>query len=154
MSNEITMKITIPADEDGFVLLQCEHCGSYFKVTPSDMEDDEVLFIHCPSCGLISDNYFTDDVIELARTMAKNKAEDLIYNMFKDLERHNSKKSFVRFKVGKKPQEEYESPVKPVTDSLTVKAYSCCNRSAKINPLIKMSANYCPFCGVIDLENG
>lgn len=29
-----------------------------------DIQSDEVIDIHCPLCGLISDNYFTEDVIE------------------------------------------------------------------------------------------
>ena len=33
MSDEINMTISIPTDDDGYVLLQCEHCGTYFKAT-------------------------------------------------------------------------------------------------------------------------
>ena len=66
MSDEINMTISIPTDDDGYVLLQCEHCGTYFKGMPSDLKDDDVLNIFCPSCGLISENYVTDDVLELA----------------------------------------------------------------------------------------
>ena len=66
MSDEINMTISIPTDDDGYVLLQCEHCGTYFKGTPSDLKDDGVFNIFCPSCGLISENYVTDDVLELA----------------------------------------------------------------------------------------
>ena len=32
MSDEINMTISIPTDDEGYVLLQCEHCGIYFKV--------------------------------------------------------------------------------------------------------------------------
>ena len=59
MSDEINMTISIPTDNDGYVLLQCEHCGTYFKGTPSDLKDDGVFNIFCPSCGLISENYVT-----------------------------------------------------------------------------------------------
>ena len=45
MSDEINMTIPIPADDDGYVLLQCEQCSTYFKATPSDLEDDGVLHI-------------------------------------------------------------------------------------------------------------
>ena len=38
MSDEINMTISIPTDDDGYVLLQCEHCGTYFKATPSDLK--------------------------------------------------------------------------------------------------------------------
>ena len=33
MSDEINMTIPIPTDDDGYVLLQCEQCGTYFKAT-------------------------------------------------------------------------------------------------------------------------
>lgn len=52
MSDEINMTISIPTDDEGYVLLQCEHCGIYFKVTPTDLKDDGVLHIFCPSCGI------------------------------------------------------------------------------------------------------
>ena len=80
MSDEINMTIPIPADDDGYVLLQCEQCGTYFKATPSDLEDDGVLHIFCPSCGLISENYVTEDVLELAMKMVTNAVNDMIYN--------------------------------------------------------------------------
>lgn len=82
MSDEINMTISIPTD-DGYVLLQCEHCGTYFKATPSDLKDDGVLHIFCPSCGLISVNYITEDVLELAVKMVTNAVNDMIYNEFK-----------------------------------------------------------------------
>ena len=153
MRDTITIKISIPPDADGYVLLQCQHCGSFFKAAANDIESDEVLNIYCPSCGLISENYYTDDVIELARAKALNVANDIIHNTFKNWERHNSPKSPLKFKAGKKPKDVYESPIRSIIDNLEIKDYPCCNRSAKINPLIKMSACYCPCCGVISFDD-
>ena len=103
MSDEIHMEISIPTDDDGYVLLQCEHCGSYFKATPSDIEDDGVLEIFCPSCGLVSENYATENVIELALAMAQNVAMDMVYDAFKKMERQ-FRNSPITFKAGKRPQ--------------------------------------------------
>lgn len=153
MNDIITFEISIPPDDDGYVLLQCQHCGSFFKAAASDIKDDEVLNIYCPSCGLISDNYYTDDVIELARAKAVNFAYDEIHNMLKKWERQNSSRSPLKFKAGKKPKDEYESPIRSIIDNLEIKVFSCCNRSAKVNPLIKTSACYCPFCGVISFDD-
>ncbi|MGX8797651.1 hypothetical protein ACR6HW_16565 [Fusibacter sp. JL298sf-3] len=69
MDNEFTIKISIPTDDYGYILLKCSHCGTFFKSTPDDIEDDRVLEIYCPSCGLISDNYLTEEVVELAMAM-------------------------------------------------------------------------------------
>ena len=153
MSDTDTFSIPIPTDDDGYVLLQCEHCGELFKCIPSDLESDEVLNIYCPNCGLISDNYITDDVMELAQVMVANYAQEQIYNAFKDMERHNSRNSFLKFKAGSKPKPEYEPPIYSSVDALETTEFDCCHRSAKINSLLKMSASHCPFCGGVRFEN-
>ena len=89
MSNDFEMSISIPTDNNGYILLQCEHCGTFFKITPDDFEDDGVLDIFCPSCGLTSEFYFTDEVLDLAMRMTENKVNEMLEDMFKDLERQN-----------------------------------------------------------------
>lgn len=37
MGEEIHMEISIPTDDDGYALLQCEHCSNFFKAIPSDI---------------------------------------------------------------------------------------------------------------------
>ena len=71
MSEQIGV-ISIPADEDGFVLMQCPLCGEFFKVRAEDLNAEDVIEIWCPCCGLKSDTYFTKDVIELALKKAEN----------------------------------------------------------------------------------
>ena len=152
MSDEFHMTISIPTDDEGYVLLQCEHCGTFFKMTPSDIEDDGVLRIFCPSCGLTSETYVTEDVLELALKMARNIAGDMIYDAFKDLERHNKRNSVVKFKAGKRPKHESEDPIRSGIEAMEIAAFPCCNRTAKIKPLLKMTGAYCPFCGVKNYE--
>lgn len=152
MSDTISMQIEIPADNDGFVLLQCPMCGEFFKLRPSDYEDDSVLEIHCPNCGLCGDNYVTNDVLDLAMTMAGNAVMELIHNEMKKWE-----KSFrtgpISFKAGKKPKREYEHPIHLTIEALEVKHYECCKKEAKIKPLLKICGHYCPFCGVKYFED-
>ena len=152
MSDEFHRTSSRPADDEGYVILQGEHCGTFFKATPFDIEDDGVLHIFCPSCGLISDSYVTADVIDLARRMVKNKVNDMIYDTFKDLERHNKQNSFVKFKAGKRPKHETEDPIRSGIETLEVTMFPCCGRTAKIKPLLKMTGAYCPFCGVKNYE--
>ena len=47
-------------------------CGELFKLKPSDFKDDSIFEVYCPACGLVSDSYVTDDVIELGMAMAEN----------------------------------------------------------------------------------
>ena len=86
---DIQMEISIPADSDGYVLLQCNFCGEYFKLTPNDCEDEGILEVHCPSCGLSDENFITEDVLELAIAMTKNIAMDMIYDEMRKWEKQN-----------------------------------------------------------------
>ena len=149
----MSFEITIPADDDGYVLLECSYCGSYFKLTVSDCQDDDLLHIWCPCCGLISESYFTEEVIELAMAMAKNIASDYLYDNLKKLERKTNSNGVIKINVGKRPMHEHENPLYTRIDELTEYYYKCCKRSAKISLLQKMSASFCPFCGVIDFGN-
>ena len=151
MSDEFHMTISIPADDEGYVLLQCEHCGTLFKAMPSDIEDDGVLHIFCPSCGLISDSYMTEDVIDLAQKMVTNKVNDIICDVFKDLERRN-KRGPITFKISSQSKYEYEDPIRSGIEAMEICTFSCCKRTAKIKPLLKMTGAYCPFCGVKNYE--
>lgn len=76
MSDNITVEISIPCDDEGYVLLRCSHCGELFKITASDAKDDEVLDIYCPACGLTSESYLTDDVIALANAKINKREFD------------------------------------------------------------------------------
>ncbi|MDD3833272.1 MAG: TFIIB-type zinc ribbon-containing protein [Oscillospiraceae bacterium] len=149
--SDMTFQIEIPADNDGFVLLQCPLCGDFFKVRPSDYEDDGVLSLHCPSCGQVSDNYITEDVVELAMAIAQNYATDLVYDEMKKWERQYNSKDF-KFNVGQKPKHKPENPIKATIEALTISHLSCCLREAKIKPMLKICGCYCPFCGVKDYE--
>ena len=56
MSETEVFTISIPTDEDGQVLLKCPVCNDLFKVDETVFGDDSVFEIHCPSCGIVSDN--------------------------------------------------------------------------------------------------
>lgn len=146
---ENLIKIEIPSDDDGFILLQCQHCNELFKLTVADIEDDSNLFIYCPFCGLTSENYLTENVIELAMKKAKNYAMQYIFDEFKRLEKQNSK-GLIELKAGKQPDMEEEIPIFTIIDNLEIKMVSCCKKEVKINPLLKLSGLACPFCGVME----
>lgn len=145
--DELSLKIEIPSDSDGYILLQCPLCGEFFKLTPEDIEADDILEIWCPNCGLKSDNYFTEEVIELSQRIVKNKVEDIMYKKIKELER-KTRGGLISFKAGSKPKPEYEPPIVPCIDELEIQNFKCCNKSAKISPSVKLERGYCPFCGV------
>ena len=147
MSEQIDT-ISIPPDEDGYLLLQCPLCGEYFKIRSGDFTADDVIEIWCPCCGLKSNTYFTKDVIELALKKINNYAVDRVYKEFKKLEQ-KSQFSLISFKSGKKPSHQEEYPIRNGIESMEIVHYPCCNRNAKIKALYKICGSYCPFCGVM-----
>ena len=151
MSDDFSRTIPIPADDDGYILLQCPNCGVYFKATPDDILDDGVLELFCPSCGLTGENYVTEDVINLAAAMVQNKAMDLIHNEFKKIERQ-FRKGPITFKAGKPPKHEPEDPIGSGIEAMEIVSFPCCQRTAKVKPILKITGCYCPFCGVKNYE--
>lgn len=143
--DDFTVNVPVPTDVNGFVLLQCPKCGEYFKLSPIDMQSENVLNIYCPLCGLISDNYWTDDVIELAQVKVLNHVIDDFYNEMKKLER-KSRNSIVKIKA-KKPKEVEEISIKSTVDSMEIINFECCHRQAKIRHLLNYCGCYCPYCG-------
>jgi uncharacterized protein YdaT len=146
MSEQIGV-ISIPTDEEGFVLLQCPLCGELFKLRTEDIKREDVIEIWCPCCGLKSESYFTKDVLDLALKKAENYATDRIYEELKQLER-KSRHSLVTIKAGKKPTHREEYPVRSGIENMKITHYICCNRDAKTKAMYKMCGSYCPFCGV------
>lgn len=151
MAGYVNFEISIPSDNDGYILLQCAYCGEYFKLTVADCEDDGILSIHCPSCGLISDSYITEDVMKLAIAKAENYAMDAIYDAFKDMER-KSKKDSISIKAGHKPAKRKEDPIRTGIEAMEISVFSCCKKTSKIKPLLRITGCYCPFCGVKNYE--
>ena len=145
--SELIGVISIPSDEDGFVLMQCPLCGEFFKLRTEDIEAEDVIEIWCPCCGLKSETYFTKDVIELALKKTENYAMDRIYDEFKTLER-KTRHSIVSFKAGKKPSHREEYPIRNGIENMDITLYPCCNRKAKTKAMYKICGSYCPFCGV------
>lgn len=147
--DNLNLEINVPTDNEGFVLLKCPKCKNLFKLKPSDYQSDSVFSIYCPSCGLISDNYITEDILELALKKINNYMNDYLTREFKELEKR-SKGSLLQFKIESDYKKENEQPIMLRTEKLEKKEYICCKMQAKIKSILKMSGSYCPYCGVMD----
>lgn len=150
--SDFCFEISIPADNDGFVPMQCPLCGEFFKLRPEDAEDDAVFEIRCPLCGISSDGYFTQDVIDLAFAKVKNVALDRLHGEMKELERR-SKNDLIRIEAGKAHTHEYEPRIMQGFDALTRVVCENCGRPAKVASALKMSAYNCPCCGVSNFND-
>ncbi|MBQ3366420.1 MAG: TFIIB-type zinc ribbon-containing protein [Acidaminococcaceae bacterium] len=151
MAGEIQFEISIPSDDEGYILLQCEYCGTFFKVVTSDLHDERLLNIYCPCCGLVSENYLTDEVMDLANAMFENYAMDEVFKLFKNFEK-KSRDKIIKIKAGKRPKHIDEMPIKSGIDVLEIREFKCCKKFAKIKPLLTITGCYCPFCGVKSYE--
>ena len=152
MANIDSLKIQIPSDIDGYILLQCHHCGEYFKIPSEYFNNDMIFHISCRSCGLSSKSYFAEDVISLVDAKVHNHIKNEISNFSKALER-SSKGNIISFKTSGHIEKEYERPIRITIDNLTKVKLNCCNKYVKIRPLLKMTAHFCPYCGVIHFDN-
>jgi len=144
--NEI-FQISIPADEEGYVLLKCPSCGEKFMMTVEDIEDESTIDIWCPNCGLTHENYIDDDVNELAERIVENQVAEMLNNFSKNLEKTFRNSKNIKFKTGKEIKKEAELPIGRKTGDFEKKKYSCCGKIAKISSIKKFEGSYCPFCG-------
>jgi len=147
MDDEFSFTIEIPCDDEGFALMQCPQCGELFKLRPNDYESDEVVEVCCPSCGIASDSYFTEDVIELAMAITKNQAFSAIHEEMKKLERETRGK-LASFKAGEPPEPDNEAVLQPSIDALEIAICGHCGKQLKVSRLLTMSVFVCPLCGV------
>ena len=151
MDSTFYIDIAVPTDDDGYVLLKCPNCGQYFSAPSSDIESDTVLFVHCPHCGLTGDTFVTDDVVDLAKAMAQNKAMDLIHAEMKKMERQ-FRHGLVSFNAGPRPDHIPEEPLYAWINEMVEVSFPCCHRTAKVRPLLKMTGCHCIYCGVMNFE--
>lgn len=148
MMSNISFSINIPTDSDGYFNLCCPYCKNDFKIHGAEFNETEIVDIYCPVCGLIAEfnSFYTDKVKSKVRSIAKNYAEDFIYQIFKDLERKNNRNKYVKIKAKKKPTtdvlELYETD-----NHLVIVKKICCNSHFKVTELDKWLIPYCIYCG-------
>jgi uncharacterized Zn-finger protein len=148
MSDIVEFSISIPSDDDGFISRQCPHCGYQFKITIMDIENEEILELFCPYCGLPSDVSEThpDELIEQAYITATNYAYSIIDNVFKDLENKANNKFFEFKRV--EPISQEDDKVLFEKEEMEMFDLKCCTKKIKANDSIGIAGIYCPFCGV------
>ena len=146
---DVSFKITVPSDNDGFITLQCPFCDDRFKLTVEDFQREDILEIFCPYCGLRHqhNHFLRDEVIEQAQIIASNYAKSLLNQWVKDLESSTKRNKFVTLKAGKLPKLEAEK-ILFEQEELETTTLVCCQVTVKARPLNKVIGVYCPCCGV------
>jgi len=147
--SEISFKIVVPSDNDGFITLQCPFCEDRFKLTVTDFEREDIIEIFCPYCGLRHEGgkFLTDEVIEQAHIIAANYLKSQVNQWAKNLERSFRSNKHIKFKAGKPLQ---MSADKTLFEKEELETYTlqCCQITVKTRPLHQVIGVYCPCCGV------
>lgn len=143
------IQISIPADEDGYVSFECPHCEQRFKLRADELEESDIISLFCPICGLAHelDHFYSKAFIEKAMNIAEQEAMEMIYGMFKGLEKNNRGNNFVKFKAGSKPRVDIKEIFENI-DELVEDEVKCCNKHLKVTELDKLIGVYCSYCGV------
>ena len=141
------MIMSIPPDEEGYVLLQCSRCGEFFKVRSEDYEAEDVEDLWCPMCGIKSDSFLPDEVIKLAKAKVLNQVLGDFSRELAKIGRTTSRQSFIQMTVSSNFAEEREGDVLPSVDAFQVATCGFCGRNEKLKPLPKYVGAFCAFCG-------
>lgn len=141
--------ISKQSDNDGYSSFQCSLCQEEFKLDSGEVQEDDVIELFCPKCGIpqsLSD-YYSEDIIEEAMVIAQNEMNRQLNDMFKGFERKTRSNKNFKFKAGK------PLPTKPIKelyekDDMGTYDLSCCNKKAKLQIITISSKPFCPYCGV------
>lgn len=96
-------KISKPSDLTGFSSFKCSLCGEEFKLRADEVQEDDVIELFCPSCGIPSPvfTYYTEDIKENAMILAENEMAHMVNDLFKGLEKSFKRSKHIKFKAGK-----------------------------------------------------
>lgn len=129
------------------MLMQCPRCGGYFKIGSDDFEADDVFELWCPMCGMKSDSFFPNEVVELAKAKALNQFTGDFEKEIAEIGRSVSQQSFIKMTVSSRLDAEREGELLPAVDAYEEVSCRFCGRAEKIRPLPKYVGCYCSFCG-------
>lgn len=154
MSDDYSIKVSIPIDDDGMLGRECPECEKYFKLKPGTGLDTELC--HCPYCQYSGSyrDFWTKEQLEYAKSIALGQVYkelikpsiDNITKSFKDLER-SSRNSFVSFKV-RTTSREMDFPVKYFSEKELETTVTCSNCNLEFS--IYGVFSFCPDCKEIN----
>lgn len=139
--------LSLQADEEGMVTLQCSRCNSRFKMEASYLNDElGKNEIWCPSCGISNElkTFWPEEAVEEAKKIAINAAEQMIADAFKGL---NSK--YIKVKPAKIPAIDKEITLKNKDYNMKMVKVSCCNKKMGLESADELAGFYCAYCGRI-----
>lgn len=157
MTDTIKIPMTFQSDEKGYLDRQCpnKNCEYVFKINMDDWKEKITDKVYCPMCGYIasSDQWYTDEQIEVIRENAKNYAMNMVQSIlnksFNKLA--NSTRNNKYIKITYKPSKKISVNNNPIGQreewNLDINCEKCGTRYSVIG-----SAYFCPCCGHNSVE--
>ena len=148
MSETVSIPVSFPTDEDGFITQECPSCTRRFKVVFSD--DGSGPLSYCPYCqhhGLGC--WWTTEHVEYFQSVV---VAEVVAPELRKLERKadSISKEFGRGPLGLSisvqsdvPDQPADPPPEPLGD-FEVKRFRCCREDVKVE---KERFHYCIICG-------
>lgn len=144
----VSLKMSIPLDEDGFIEMECDYCKNRFMLHQDVYENEENINFFCPICGLANriNTFFVPEVLEKVQQMAMNyMLGELDKALGKSISQIN-KNGFIKMSM-KTPKKEVEKELYAPSEGYVKCEKNCCNVDVKVKNIDKETGTYCPICG-------
>jgi len=144
-----SISIPIPADSDAFTGRECPKpdCEGYFKVEFGTGLKGEGLPCHCPYCGHTAghDQFWTEEQIEYAKSVAMRKVTDSIYKDLKRLEFDQKPKGAFGIGISMKVEPGRAIPIHYYREKELETEVVCVNCTLRYS--VYGVFGFCPDCG-------
>ena len=145
MSGEVSIPLSFPTDEDGFLTQECPECQRRFMVLLGEGSDQPLSY--CPYCGHHGQGcWWTEEQSEYAQSVA---VAEVIAPELRKLEQaakslEKSTGGFLKVSVKSDvPDQPIDPPTEPLSE-LRIKQFRCCRERVKVE---KERFHYCIICG-------
>ena len=150
--SKVSLEISIPLDEDGFIEMECDFCKNRFMLHKDVYESEDNINFFCPICGLPNktNTFFCPEVLEKARQKTLDYVHAEIDRQLGKTMREINRSGFMKMTM-KKPRKEAEKELYTPTESYETVYRDCCGVDVKVRNLDKEIGIYCPICGGTEL---
>lgn len=150
--SDVSLEVSIPLDEDGFVEMGCDFCKNRFMLHKDVYENEENLNFFCPICGLPNriNSFFCPEILEAAQRKALNYMYSEINHRLGKTIRDINRSGLIKMEM-KIPHQEAEKELYAPLKDYEVVHEICCDVDVKVKTLDKEIGIYCPICGGTNL---
>lgn len=157
LGDELTIGVSIPPDDDGFIGRQCPDCSQLFRVHADDHEAlPEGTELWCVYCGHQTDHseFFTPQQFDRATRAATDIGRQMVqHELHKALWRMDSRRSsssWVDLEISCSSTPFYPKPLPSINEEKLIRVRQCAGCSLRY--AVFGEHRYCPVCGPLSAE--